>query len=66
MAAVGFIGLGHMGGALAARLAPQVDLRVLDLDPARVAAACAAGAHPAGTVAEIASECSLVITCLPT
>jgi 3-hydroxyisobutyrate dehydrogenase len=66
MAAVGFIGLGHMGGALAARLAPQVDLRVLDLDPGRVAAACAAGAHPAGNVAEIASECSLVITCLPT
>jgi 3-hydroxyisobutyrate dehydrogenase len=66
MGRVGFIGLGHMGGALAARLAPQTDLYVLDLDPARVAAACAAGAHAAGSVPEIAAKCSLVITCLPT
>lgn len=66
MGSIGFIGLGHMGGALAARLAPQADLYVLDLDPARVAAACAAGAHAAGSVPEIAAKCSLVITCLPT
>jgi 3-hydroxyisobutyrate dehydrogenase len=66
MTVVGFIGLGNMGGALAARLAPQTDLHVLDLDPARVAAACAAGAHAAGSVAEIAAKSSQVITCLPT
>ena len=69
MSAVGFVGLGNMGGALAARLAAQtgqVELYVFDLDLTRVAKACAAGARPARSVAEIASKCEVVITCLPT
>jgi 3-hydroxyisobutyrate dehydrogenase len=66
MSAVGFIGLGAMGGALAARLAGQVELYVLDLDPARVAQACAAGAQAARSTAQIAGKCEVVITCLPT
>jgi 3-hydroxyisobutyrate dehydrogenase len=66
MSAVGFIGLGNMGGALAARLAGQAELYVLDLDPVRVAHACAAGAQAARSIAEIAGKCAVVITCLPT
>jgi 3-hydroxyisobutyrate dehydrogenase len=67
MSAVGFVGLGNMGGALAARLASQsIELYVFDLDSARVAEACAVGARPAHSVAEIASKCEVVITCLPT
>ena len=66
MSAVGFIGLGNMGGALAARLAGQAELYVLDLDPARVAHACAAGAQEARSIGEIAGKCAVVITCLPT
>jgi 3-hydroxyisobutyrate dehydrogenase len=66
MSAVGFIGLGNMGGALAARLAGQVELHVLDLDPVRVATARAAGARAARSIPEIASKCATVITCLPT
>ena len=66
MSAVGFIGLGNMGGVLAARLAGQSELYVFDLDPERVAEALDAGARPAHSIAEIASKCEVVITCLPT
>jgi 3-hydroxyisobutyrate dehydrogenase len=70
MTNVGFVGLGHMGGALAARLASQsdgqIELYVFDLDPARVAQACAAGARAARSIAQLASESEVVITCLPT
>ena len=70
MSAVGFVGLGNMGGALAARLASQRDgqfeLYVFDLDQARVAEACAAGARAARSVSDLASTCEVVITCLPT
>jgi 3-hydroxyisobutyrate dehydrogenase len=64
MGAIGFIGLGSMGGALAARLAGQADLHVFDLDPARVAQARATGAR-ASSIPQIAAECDVVITCLP-
>lgn len=70
MSAVGFVGLGNMGGALAARLASQRDgqheLYVFDLDQARVAAARAAGARAARSVSDLAGTCEVVITCLPT
>ena len=70
MSAVGFVGLGNMGGALAARLAGQRDgqfeLYVFDLDQARVAEARAAGARAARSVSHLASTCEVVITCLPT
>jgi 3-hydroxyisobutyrate dehydrogenase len=67
MTSVGFVGLGNMGGALAARLAGQHDeLYVLDLDPARVAQACAVGARAAQSISQLASKCEVVITCLPT
>jgi 3-hydroxyisobutyrate dehydrogenase len=70
MSAVGFVGLGNMGGALAARLASQRDgqfeLYVFDLDQARVAAAGLAGARAARSLSDLASTCEVVITCLPT
>jgi 3-hydroxyisobutyrate dehydrogenase len=70
MSAVGFVGLGNMGGALAARLASQRDgqfeLYVFDLDQARVAEAGLAGARAARSISDLASRCEVVITCLPT
>jgi len=70
MSAVGFVGLGNMGGALAARLASQRDgqleLYVFDLDQARVAEAGLAGARAARSLSDLASRCEVVITCLPT
>lgn len=66
MSAVGFVGLGNMGGALAARLASQVQLRVFDLDPIKVGEAVAAGARASSSLDELAAACQVVITCLPT
>ncbi|MGE4218454.1 MAG: NAD(P)-dependent oxidoreductase [Alphaproteobacteria bacterium] len=63
---LGFVGLGAMGGALARRLMLSHRLRVYDLDAARVAEFAAEGAEPAASPAGLASECDLVMTCLPT
>jgi 3-hydroxyisobutyrate dehydrogenase len=65
--AVGFIGLGTMGGPMAANLARAgVPLVVFDASPA---AAAATGQHPgvtvAGTPAEVASRVIVLFTCLP-
>jgi 3-hydroxyisobutyrate dehydrogenase len=65
--AVGFIGLGTMGGPMAANLAKAgVPLVVFDANPA---AAAATGAQPgvsvARTAAEVASRVSVLFTCLP-
>jgi 3-hydroxyisobutyrate dehydrogenase len=62
----GFLGLGHLGGKLAASLARAgFDLVVCDLDPQAVARLAAAGARSAASPAEVASQCDAVITCLP-
>ncbi|MCR9126785.1 MAG: NAD(P)-dependent oxidoreductase [Rhodobacteraceae bacterium] len=63
---VGFIGLGNVGGKLSGSLLRNgVDLTVLDLDPALVAAKVSAGARSAATPAEMMKACDAVITCLP-
>ena len=64
--AVGFIGLGNVGGQLARNLLRHgVDLTVRDLDPGRVAALVARGARSAASPRELAERVDLVITCLP-
>jgi 3-hydroxyisobutyrate dehydrogenase len=65
--AVGFIGLGTMGGPMAANLATAgVPLVVFDANPT---AAAATGARPgvsvARTPAEVASRVTVLFTCLP-
>ena len=63
MARVGVIGLGNIGGAVAANLVADGDeVVVADTDPARVAAV--AGAR-AGDVAEVAAAGGITITSLP-
>jgi len=62
----GFIGLGNLGGKLAASLVRAgFDLVVYDLDPAAADALAAAGARRAGSPAEVAAASEAVITCLP-
>ncbi len=62
----GFVGLGHLGGKLAASLTRAgFDLVVCDLDAKAVAALVAAGARSAASPAELAGQCDAVITCLP-
>ncbi len=61
---VGVIGLGNIGGGVAANLlAAGFEVVVSDLDPTRVGTLVAAGAAP-GTVAE-AAACDAVLTSLP-
>ncbi|MFF0483332.1 3-hydroxyisobutyrate dehydrogenase [Streptomyces sp. NPDC004435] len=61
-----FIGLGHMGGPMAANLA-KAGHRVLgfDLVPELVAAAAAAGVEPAASAVSAAAEADVVVTMLP-
>ncbi|WP_369382792.1 3-hydroxyisobutyrate dehydrogenase [Streptomyces sp. cg36] len=63
---VAFIGLGHMGGPMAARLV-EAGHRVLgfDLVPALLASAAATGVEPAASAAEAAARADVVITMLP-
>ena len=63
---VGFIGLGNVGGKLAGSLLRNgIDLVVQDLDPGKVREFTSAGASAGDTPASVASECEVVITCLP-
>ena len=63
---VGFIGLGNVGGKLAANLLRQgAWLMVHDLDVERVDALVGQGAHRAAGPAAMAQACDVVITCLP-
>lgn len=62
----GFIGLGNLGGKLAASLARNgFDLVVNDADPKSAEPLLAAGARWAATPAEVATQVDGVITCLP-
>jgi 3-hydroxyisobutyrate dehydrogenase len=64
--ALGFIGLGNVGGQLAGNLLRHgVNLTVRDLDPGRVAGLVARGAQSAASPRELAERVDLVITCLP-
>ncbi|WP_329440707.1 3-hydroxyisobutyrate dehydrogenase [Streptomyces sp. NBC_01426] len=63
---IAFIGLGHMGGPMAANLA-ATGRRVIgfDLAPAALTSAMAAGVEIADSAAEAAAEADVVITMLP-
>jgi 3-hydroxyisobutyrate dehydrogenase len=62
----GFIGLGNLGGKLAASLARNgFDLVVNDADPKSAEPLLAAGARWAATPAEVAAQVDAVVTCLP-
>ncbi|MFJ3903715.1 3-hydroxyisobutyrate dehydrogenase [Streptomyces sp. NPDC090025] len=63
---VAFIGLGHMGGPMAANLV-KAGHRVLgfDLVPGLLAAAATAGVEPAGSAVGAVTEADVVITMLP-
>lgn len=63
---VGFIGLGNVGGKLAGSLLRNgVDLTVLDINTRAMESFVAAGARPASSAKEMAEDCDVVITCLP-
>jgi len=63
---IGFIGLGNMGGGMAANLVRAGhDVRAFDLVGAAVERACAAGCAVAGSAAEAASGVDAVVTMLP-
>ncbi|WP_342078086.1 NAD(P)-dependent oxidoreductase [Yoonia sp. SS1-5] len=62
----GVIGLGNLGGNLAASLARNgFDVVVCDKNPAEVAALTELGAAAATDPAAIAAACDAIITCLP-
>jgi 3-hydroxyisobutyrate dehydrogenase len=66
MATIGFIGIGNMGGPMAANLVSGGhSVRVFDLDAALVEGLVAQGAEAAGSVAEAAAGADAVVTMLP-
>ncbi len=65
-AAIGFIGLGQMGAALARRVLRAFPLSVFDLDAGKCADLAALGAIVVKAPAEIAAACGTIVTCLPT
>jgi 3-hydroxyisobutyrate dehydrogenase len=66
MARVAFIGLGNMGGGMAANLAKKGhDVRAFDLSADALAKAKAAGCLPAATAAEAIEGAEAVVTMLP-
>lgn len=63
---MGFIGLGTMGGPMAANLVRAgFDVLGYDVAPARVDRLAAAGGRPAGSGAEVTAGADVVITVLP-
>jgi 3-hydroxyisobutyrate dehydrogenase len=66
MAKVAFIGLGNMGGPMAANLCKaQHHVTAFDLSDAAVAQAVEKGAHKAKTAAEAVKDAEIVVTMLP-
>lgn len=67
MTTLGYIGLGVMGGRMAANLARGSGCTVLghDIDPARVAARAAAGVQAVAGVAELMQHADVVFICVP-
>lgn len=64
--AYAFVGLGHLGGKLAANLIRKgFTVHVVDRDAAAVARLVELGAHAAATPAEAAGRAGNAITCLP-
>jgi 3-hydroxyisobutyrate dehydrogenase len=66
MERVGVIGLGNIGGAIAANLvADGHSVTVSDIDPARANAVAGAGADAVADAAAVASVCEITLTSLP-
>ncbi len=66
MARIGFIGLGNMGGGMAANLAKKGhDVRAFDLSADALARAEAAGCLPVGSAVEAAEGAEAIVTMLP-
>ena len=66
MTTIAFIGLGNMGGPMAAHLiAPFDRVRVFDLSKNAVAELVDKGARPAGSVEEAVADADVVVTMLP-
>jgi 3-hydroxyisobutyrate dehydrogenase len=66
MAVVGWIGLGNMGGPMAANMVEAGhDVRGFDLNPEAVAAAADAGIRPVTSIAEAVDGADVVFTMLP-
>ena len=66
MARVAFIGLGNMGGGMAANLAKHGhDVRAFDLNAAALDKAQAAGCLPVATAAEAVAGAEAIVTMLP-
>ncbi|TVV70685.1 3-hydroxyisobutyrate dehydrogenase [Sphingomonas solaris] len=66
MARIGFIGLGNMGGGMAANLAKAGhEVRAFDLSEAALARAEGAGCTRAASAAEAARDADFVVTMLP-
>ncbi|PTS81605.1 MULTISPECIES: 3-hydroxyisobutyrate dehydrogenase [unclassified Caulobacter] len=66
MTRIAFIGLGNMGGGMAANQAKaQHHVTAFDLSAAALERAAAAGCHPAASVAEAVAGAEVVITMLP-
>jgi 4-hydroxybutyrate dehydrogenase/sulfolactaldehyde 3-reductase len=64
---IGFIGLGAMGRGMAAQCAGKgFSLVVSDLNPEPVDYLVSLGAEAAGSPAEVAKRCSIIVTVLPT
>lgn len=62
---IAFIGLGNMGGGMAANLAKQHDVRAFDLSDAALAKAVEAGCSKTDTVAAAVCGADAVVTMLP-
>jgi 3-hydroxyisobutyrate dehydrogenase len=66
MAKIAFIGLGNMGGPMAANLCKaQHHVAAFDLSDAAVAGAVEKGAHKAKSAAEAVKDAEIVVTMLP-
>ena len=63
---IGYIGLGNMGGALAARLQLTHPLTVHDRSASAVQALVDLGATAAQRPQDLAAGCDIVFLCLPT
>lgn len=64
---IGFIGLGAMGRGMAAQCINKgFDLIVYDIRPEPVEHLVSLGARAAATIADVAEQCSVIVTVLPT
>lgn len=62
---IGYVGLGAMGGALAKWLVEEHSLLVWDLNPAAMERFVALGGTAATSMAQLARDSDVIVTCLP-